>query len=262
MMRYFTLTLCILSLLFAGQNALSQERPDWVKGYFEEAKNSYIEVVSGEAYNLEEAKTKAIQQVIARRSLTTGTSAKVTLKGGNIEVSDHHDLIISARILDEWSETTYSNMQKVYLLVQTAKNPTYNMEPVTVSEKYPFSWKVFVPGLAQIDKGSIAKGSIIIGSEVLCVGGIVISECMRVKNLDKINNTKNADHKKYYNDIANNWTISRNSFIVGAAAVYLWNIIDGAVAKGKKHILIGSAGLRISPYADLHSGGLALNLNF
>ena len=33
-------------------------------------------------------------------------------------------------------------------------------------------------------------------------------------------------------------------------------------SKGKKHVLIGSAGLRISPYADLHSGGLALNLNF
>jgi hypothetical protein len=54
----------------------------------------------------------------------------------------------------------------------------------------------------------------------------------------------------------------RNGFIAGATALYAWNVIDGIVSKGKKHIQIGDANLKIAPYASPYAGGISLAFNF
>ena len=55
---------------------------------------------------------------------------------------------------------------------------------------------------------------------------------------------------------------SKNVSIAGAVAVYIWNVIDGIVAKPKNQINIGQANLNFMPYADTESMGLAVNINF
>ena len=47
----------------------------------------------------------------------------------------------------------------------------------------------------------------------------------------------------------NGWSGTvRNIAIAGAAAVYIWNVIDGMTAKGKKHIVIAElASLNFAP---------------
>ena len=57
--------------------------------------------------------------------------------------------------------------------------------------------------------------------------------------------------------------ISRMCF-VGGMVVYAWNVIDGIVAKGKKHVqVLGSVDVKLTPYVtpDLASG-ISLKLNF
>ena len=54
----------------------------------------------------------------------------------------------------------------------------------------------------------------------------------------------------------------RNGFIAGAAAIYAWNIIDGIVAKGKQHVVIGDIALNIAPYATHLSQGVSINATF
>ena len=55
----------------------------------------------------------------------------------------------------------------------------------------------------------------------------------------------------------------RNVAIAGAAAIYIWNVIDGIAAKGKKHIDIAeNSSLDIRPYVAIDGGGLALSFNF
>ena len=44
--------------------------------------------------------------------------------------------------------------------------------------------------------------------------------------------------------------------------ISVWNIIDGIVAKGNKHIMIGEASVRISPYVVPEHSGVMLTLNF
>lgn len=251
------------TLLLQGAFASnSEERPEWTYGYFKDATYSYIEVVSASAYDKATARQRAMEQIIKRRSLATGTEANVSY-GSEITVKSSDDLIAKARVVDEYVDYDV-NGYTVYLLVQTAKNPDPKLplEKVTVSEKYPFSARVFVPGMAQIYKGSIGKGAGFITGEVVFIGGIVVSECLRLNYQQQINSTHNAAVKQQYLQYANTCAIVRNVSIAGAVAVYAWNIIDGIVAKGKKQVFIGDAEIRFAPYASSESLGLAMRLNF
>lgn len=257
------LIIVIGALLLQGTYAQNISRPKWIEGYFEEAQHSYVEVVSAVGYEPDNARKKAMQQVIERRSMASGTQATVSMLGNDVQVKSDHDLIAKARVVDEFVERIEAGQYRVYLLVQTAKNPALPFDPVTVSEKYPFSARVFVPGMAQIYKGSIGKGSCFIAGEVVFIGGIVASECLRQHYAQQINMTHNSTYKQKYAQNANICNITRNVCIAGAAAMYVWNVIDGIVAKGNKHVLIGDmAQLHIAPYADYESGGLVARVNF
>ena len=95
----------------------------------------------------------------------------------------------------------------------------------------------------------------------------------KVKNVDfrnqgaekftaRIGTTHNAASKQTYIDNASTMQNLRNGFIAGALALYAWNVIDGIVAKGKKHVLIGDADLKFAPYATPYAGGCSLVINF
>lgn len=252
-----------LLLLMAGQCAFAQQqKPKWTDGLFKESSTSYIEVVSGMGYEIADARNKAVNQVIERRSMATGSENKVIIDGNDVRVEGIHDLIVKSRIIDEYHERIAAGQYKVYLLVQTAKNPTYNFDNVKVTDNYPLSLLVLVPGMAQIHKGSTAKGVGFIVGELVFAGGIITAESLRINNVNKINSTHNASLRNTYIRNANNCEIVRNVSIAGAIAVYVWNVIDGIVAKGDKQVLLGNAEIKASPYIDSDNFGLALNINF
>lgn len=250
----------LLPLLVMGQS-ISGKQPDWVDGYFRELPNSYIEVVSASGYDLKSARDKAANEAIRRRSLATGTEATVSSRGDGLNVESDHNLIVKARILDEYVVHTAGGYT-VYLLVQTAKNPTFDYETVSVTEKYPFSARAFVPGMAQIYKGSTGKGVAFITGEIAMLGGVVAFECLRAHYDTKINTTHNADARQDYIRNAQLMSGLRDGFIAGAVAVYVWNVIDGIVAKGNRHVMIGQSSLAVSPYMTPESGGVLLSLKF
>lgn len=131
-----------------------------------------------------------------------------------------------------------------------------------MTNKYPFSARVFVPGMAQLHKGSTGKGIAFIVGEVLAVGGVVAFEGLRSSYKAKINTTHDANVRQGYIDKTNNMQNLRNGFIAAALAVYAWNVVDGIVAKGKKHVELGHVGLRFAPFATHEAGGLAMNIQF
>lgn len=243
--RLFVTCITLLALFTGGQSVLAQaKKPFWADGFFKDADNSYIEVASAVGWEISDARKKAYQEIINRRSLATGTEAKVAMSGRELSVESNHDLIVKSRIIDEYIENVESGTYKVYLLVQTAKNPTYELESVIISNKYPFSGRVFVPGMAQIYKGSKVKGGIIIGAEALGVAGIVTSFSMQASNLALIQ--QDPKHKATYASNANTWQNIGFGCIAFTAAVYIYNIIDGIVAPGKPHIQIGSKNYNVA----------------
>ncbi|HIR62976.1 MAG TPA: hypothetical protein IAC94_05590 [Candidatus Coprenecus avistercoris] len=263
MKKTFFLILLLLPAVAAwGQYVRGGNRPAWTEGFFQEEQNSYIEVVSAFGYDEESARNKAAEVAISRRNLATGAEMKVRVSGGNITVDGDGSLIVKSRIVDEYIEYMPGQGYRVYLLVQTAKNPTLDFESVNVTDRYPFSMRAFVPGMAQIHKGSTGKGIAFISAEVVMIGGVVAFECMRSYYDGKVSTTHNSDAVKAYIDNARVMSGLRNGFIAGAVAVYVWNVIDGIVAKGERHIMVGEASCRISPYVVPDSGGIMLTLNF
>ena len=176
------------------------------------------------------------------------------------------------------------NRLKVYILIQVQRNVNgpddfYSLNTADYEDKefekdmkhynaqftgsYPFSARVFVPGMAQLYKGSKAKGLFFIIGEIACVGGIVTAECLRASYNSKIKSTQNVGQIKSYMNSRDNCENIRNGFIVGATALYVWNVIDGMVAKGKKRShTMGDTQLRFSPYFTPQNSGVAFALNF
>lgn len=263
-MRYITILLC--SVLFPsvamGQYRSSTDRPSWVDGYFVEKANSYIEVVSAVGYSETDASEKAARIIVERRSLTTGQHAQISISNGNIHVEGNDALTVKARIIDQYTERMGAGEYRVSLLVQTAKNPEYQYEPVSVTDRYKFSPRVFVPGMAQIHKGQTTRGALFIAGEVAAIGGIIAFEGLRSSYESKIKRTHNANEIQTYIDKADNMRNIRNGFIAGAVAIYAWNVIDGIVAKGKKQVVIGNAKVAFVPYVVPQSQGMFVSVRF
>ena len=253
----------LFPVLLWGQCTSTQEKPAWVDGYFEDLDNSYIEKADASGYTQDEARNKAATVVMKNRGIATG----VRVENGNILSTSENTLTVKARVVDEYTERCSDGMYHVYLLVQTAKNPTYNYEKIKVTNDYPFSPRVFVPGMAQLYKGSTTKGVCFIVGEVALVGGIVVCEGLRASYTSKINTTHDVQEMQNYINNADNMQNMRNAFIAGAAALYVWNVIDGIVAKGKKRVMVlGDAQLNIAPYVAPQmgnmAGGVSLSFNF
>ncbi len=255
-----------MSILFPsvtmGQYNSSAERPSWVNGFFTERSNSYVEVVSAVGYSEDNARDKAAQIIVERRSLATGQRARISIDSGNIHVDGDDALTVKSRIIDQYTERLGAGEYRVSLLVQTAKNPEYQYEPVSVTNKYKFSPKVFVPGMAQLHKGQATRGALFIAGEIAAIGGIVAFEGLRSSYDSKISRTHDADEIQTYINKAENMRNIRNGFIAGALVIYAWNVIDGIVAKGKKHVVVGNINVAFTPYADPMSQGMLVSLRF
>lgn len=170
-------------------------------------------------------------------------------------------------------EITFDSKPRIFT-ASSDPNEGLNMGPIDMevppslgdlaakTNKYPFSARVFIPGMAQLHKGSTGKGVAFIAAEAIAVGGIVIFEGLRSSYKTKINTTHDVQDRQNYIDKTNNMHNLRNGFIAGALAVYAWNVIDGIVAKGKKHVELGRVELRFAPFATPEAGGLAMNIQF
>lgn len=264
MKSFLLAAICVLfPSLMMGQYASLQKKPEWTKGFFQEKANTYIEMVFADGSDVESARNKAATVAIDRRSLATGKRVNVSVNNGVVNVSGEDNLTIKSRIIDEYVEHLGYGQYRIYLLVQTAKNPTFDYEPVKITDRYDFSPDVFVPGMAQIRKGSTGKGIFFIAGEVVCIGGIVFSQSMKASYESKINSTHNITMKKDYIDKADMYGNISNIAIAGAAALYVWNVIDGIVAKGKKHVLIGEYNVKVMPYFAMNgTSRISLSFNF
>lgn len=258
----FTVIWCAVPMLVMGQHTYLKERPAWVDGYHKDLTNSYIEVVSGTGYSEDDARSNAINQIAGNRSLATGRQFHIRESGGNIVFESNDNLAVKCRIVDEYRVRLAPGEYRVSLLVQVAKHPELNYDPVNITDRYPFSARAFVPGMAQLYKGSTVKGVLFIAGEVVAIGGIVTFESLRSSYKSKIGRTHDVNLIENYADKSRQYANIRNGFIAGAVAIYVWNFIDGAVAKGKKHIEAGSANMQFTPYASTESAGIMLSMRF
>lgn len=247
--KFIAFIICIISFPLNTWGQCGEERPNWAIGNFQKTLgNSYLESVKVTGSSYEDARLKAQKEIERRRSTAVG----------------EQDAWIKSKLEAEYWETCRNGIFTGYFLYQTLKNPTFKYYNVVITDKYPFTARTFVPGMAQLHKGSKGKGVFFIVGEAAFIGGIVACEGMRASYESKINTTHNASDRQTYIDNADMMKNLRNGCIAGAALLYAWNIIDGTVAKGKKHVQVfGNADMKITPFVTPQlASGFSLTLNF
>ncbi len=271
-MKYILL---LLSILVFSLNCYA-ERPSWTYGDFPKSCNNTCtnNLILGIGKTKEEARVDALRQMFLMAITREGASVNsddmfdAIQKGVDFKVISYEYSIPLDIICTPFFYQKGPEEWECYMLCQIPVDvdritPIFDNSCVDCDKKpkNPYIGYSFVPGMAQIKKGSVAKGSCFIVGEIAFIGGIVVSECMRASYINKLKSTHNTTLHMKYTQNANNWAIARNVCIGGAVAVYVWNVIDGIVAK--KKIRCGDfAYIDIAPYAGFDNGGLAVNVQF
>ncbi len=138
--------LCLLvACSTTAPDSSSKKRPKWADGYRKDMPNSYIEVISATGYSESNAREKALDQMAQSRSLATGQRVSIENQDGYIVVKGKDELTIKCRIISDYVDQYAPGEYRVYLLVQFAKNPTYDFDPVKISQNRYSTTPLFVP---------------------------------------------------------------------------------------------------------------------
>jgi len=244
------------------QNRSEPKAPVWMTDPPKPGNDSfYYRVTEGTHQHLDEARHACLINLstyIRQTNEITGTvNADIQLK--NTE-SDHLEretyaftyqmksekLEITSQKTDEyWESVSFPDGTSGYrcftLFAVGKKEQLPTFDEVSFSRKYGARGLIrsaIVPGWGQFYKGSILKGGLVLGGEVLLIGGIVFCENERVNYRKKIKQTQNIDHILTYSNKADNYRTARNIMIGGAAALYVYSLIDALNSDGRKRIII------------------------
>lgn len=252
-------TVCIFCALSFGHSCYAQtdkvldSRPVWVSLGHRSFDSTYLDVimVPGKFENLTSLEEEAQKIAIERRKGAMGSDG-IRVRANRIGTPYYSEKEKAAYFLFQIGRKANGDSNK------------WEKIDIITSDSYPFNARVFVPGMAQIYKGNTGKGVAFIIGEALLIGGIATTEFMRRDYSIKINQTHNTKAREYYAHNANICSITRNACIGGAVALYVWNIIDGVVAKGRptEHVSVDGKLLVFSPYISSDATGIAMNLKF
>lgn len=243
------MAMCIFCTLPLQISVKGQNKPNWATStYYKPLAKSYLEVVVENGDNKDDIIYKAQAEIEQRRKQKLGKE-KIWIKSGYVA--------------SYWE--TNEGLLTGYFLYQTQHNPgdqTSELEKVTSTDRYPFSARVFVPGMMQFFKGQKIKATTIIASEVLCIGGFAFAQTRKNYYAAMIGSTNNATLKQRYAANANTYNYVSYGFLAGAIGIYAWNIIDGLVSRGVPFVSVDGKMISFVPYATPKSTGLALTMSF
>jgi hypothetical protein len=260
----------LLSYLFIGLSALlcspalfaqsGNSHPDklpWVDGVFPSKKGSFeYRVARGEGGTLSDARNDAFNNLL----VDLGNKAGITVNSRTIEEirsnlnytagsEDYQESTTNVTTHNIEREGFKSSFTKVSEYYEYTKNRYLLWELYEVSSGAPFNavipeytthygfsaaWRsVIIPGWGQFHKKKTGKGIIILAAEVASVSGLAFCEIRRSDNMRKSTETTNVNIAKEFRDRADTWELRRNICIGVAGGVYLFNLLDAALAKGK-----------------------------
>ena len=228
----------------------TQERPPWVNGTFPDVRNGFeYRVTGGDAPTLSEARAAALSDFLAQISSLAGVEitydviSELENINGNEAVKFRKNTVIKGKGVNvafveasEYYESCNYRYQvwKLYELSTTAENFKPYIPQYTTTYGVTAAWRsAIIPGWGQFYKGKIAKGVIFLPLEAVAVSGVVVCEMKRSYNFRKSNETSDLNIVKTYRSRADNWALYRNVAVGAAVGIYVWNVLDAALAKGK-----------------------------
>lgn len=99
------------------------------------------------------------------------------------------------------------------------------------------------PGVGQMYKKEYLKGGLLMGGTILGATGIVICEGQRQACASQLTQTHDINVIRQLQATQQNMMIARNVFIAVTALTYLYNLVDAAVAPGKRQVQLSGTGV-------------------
>lgn len=269
------LTLFVLLLTVSGLSN-AQDKPSWVNKGLASLENkrsndSYnfrkFETFGPEIDRLRQERFNPLIGYLARTFGADSATAKVTLISGDrsipstlneadgdrsiqaeyrITFSSPKPMTFYAKSVDEYvSFDENDDMSYDYTLYQlfAVSSSADGTEPVfddySYTRKYNASavLRSIIPGLGQLYKGQTTKGWVIIGGEVALVGTAIYSQIRQHNYKDDAYKADESIAESYHSK-SRSWRRVRDLAIAGAGALYIYNLIDAAVSKGARQVVV------------------------
>ena len=219
----------------------------------------------GQEYNIEHKEGDALIENNEGGAVNSSTAnVRISYKIGTTTK------VFSARFVDEYWEyiqqpNGIGSYQYHALYAVSANGQTPNFDEFSSSNSYGAAPALMsiIPGLGQFYKGSTVKGICMLGGVAAFGIGALFCENQRADYKNKMK--EQPKFAQTYNTKANNYETARNICLGAAAAVWVYNIIDAATAKGAKHIIVKPSNgrtLSLHPVATPNSAALSLTCNF
>lgn len=266
MSRYYTLLLLLLTMstcaLAQGtkRNYDISQAPPWVSGKLPSGSNKVnFKVVFGEGASYDAARNASysllVNEIAMEHGANISTSAEnkinQTIDNGSIDlkqefsattVIEYDNFKATVTKVDEYSEIHQDVPQErryAVWQIYAVDSPRASNIQLQYSNKYgpEATLLSIIPGGGQFYKQQYVRGALFLGSEVLAVGSIIYFQNRYNYDMKCSKETPILDLEIEYNKMAQQQAMYRNIAIGAAAAVWVWNILDAALANGRPHYI-------------------------
>lgn len=131
------------------------------------------------------------------------------------------------------NDVTVWNLAKSRLYAISERNAVPQFDEFSLSNRYGAKpvFMSIIPGLGQIYKGQKGKGYTFLGVEVVLCAGIAYGDIQYKNYLDKGEGASWKSAASTFRDL-------RNVCIAAAGAVYIYNLLDAALSKGTRRVIV------------------------
>lgn len=192
------------------------------------------------------------------------TDCRITFPAGDTLHVCYARLVDEYEVFDDNADQTYDyTLCQLYAVSRMDVQPvyddfeltrTYNAEAVALS---------IVPGMGQMYKGQTVKGAAILGGEAALIAGAVAFSIK--KNHSRNHVGQDAGTSDSWHSKERGWRQMRNLCIGLAGGLYVYNLLDAALSKGARQVVVKKKDdpiLAVVPVVMTDGAGLSLVLNF
>lgn len=279
----------ILSLVFiatvTAQSRSDATKPLWLRSVPETKNNTIVYVIhSAVAKDLETARKLCLEDLASNSGMRNGmlvvsdskvnmqfeqqfkngeTTEIITTTGDFNTSIKTNEVKVYVDVIDEYWERNALGEYYLTRLYAKSELNQHVFDDIILTTQYGIKGLVrsLVPGWGQIYKGSMVKGLSIIGAEAVGVGGIVA--CYSMKSSYEKFMLEDPHHLEEYSVLADTWTNIGYGCIAFTAAVYIYNLIDAAVAPGGRRVVVkNNSNLTLYPMVSNDAMGIAFTYKF
>lgn len=281
--KCISMLMLVLSMVALAQQKSDKYEPAWMRGDMPAKTNqSYdFRTMTGQGGTLTDARRDAtmalLNELMQAQGVTVSGTEKVKMLSQSVD-GEHFDSSLfdseynieygnhryAFKAVDEYWELV-GGIYHCYILFEVARNAAQvSFETVEYTTNYGVSAglrSIIVPGWGQMYKRQTVKGVAILSAAVIGATGIVISDNQRASYRNKAEKATNVELRNSYQNKSNSWGNVRNGFIVGTAAVYVYNLVDAFASKGAKRYK--KRNMAVVPFVGANdSFGMSIALNF